>query len=144
MISKVLKMYSYVEKYSMVIITVFLSITAWLLGNANLNLLKYWYCLLMPILIIMRIPDFIKKKYYHYFFELCYFLNILTIFILLGNADLKITYPFLHGTFICYSLFMKDKFMFDDLSSTTSFALHSFGTIITNKIYYLISKNVSL
>lgn len=136
MISKILKIYSYIEKHSITIITIFLTITAWLLGNANLNLLKYWYCFMMSILLIIRIPDFIKKNCYHYFFELCYFLNILTIFILLLNSNLKLTYPFLHGTFICYSLFMKDKFIFDDLSSTTSFALHSFGTIITKKIYW--------
>ena len=67
---------------------------------------------------------------------MCYYINIIAIIILTNNWNIHLIYPFLHGPFIFYSLFFKDKFMPTDLSKTTSFALHTFGTIVTNRVYW--------
>jgi hypothetical protein len=136
MFSFLSKIYLQIEKYSLTIITLLFGITCWLFGFGNIDLLRLWYCIIMPILFILRIPDFIKKKYHHFFYEFCYFINILAIIILLFNYNINIIYPFLHGPLLLYSLVLKDKFNLTNLSETTSFALHSFGTIITYKIYW--------
>lgn len=135
MFSLLTKTYSFTIKYSVTLITILFGTTCWLFGNGNINILRLWYCIIMPLLFLLRIPDYIKRKYYHFFYELCYYINILSIIILLLNYDLKIIYPFLHGPLMSYSL-LKDKFSIINLNHATSFALHSFGTIITHKIYW--------
>jgi hypothetical protein len=110
--------------------------TGWILGNNNEKVIKYWYCVIMSLLLIIRIPDFRNKKYHHFFSEMCYFVNLLTIYFLLFNFDIKPIYPYLHGPLLFYAIFSGDAFVPNDLTKTTSFALHSFGTIISRHIYW--------
>ena len=130
------KIHSFINKFSSTFIILLISITSWLCGVSNINLLKYWFCLTMPFVLLLRFYDYIKKKYYHFLIELCYFINFLTIYFLIYDIDLKLLFPFLHGTFICYSLFLKDKIILNNMDTTTTFLIHSFSTITTHKIYW--------
>ena len=136
MYSILLKLYLLCKKYTIMINSLLLIITSWFIGYANIFLMKCWYCIAMTFLLLLRIPDFIEKKQHHYLFELCYYINILTIIIFICNYDISYIYPFLHGTFITYSLLMKDKFVYNDISKTTSLAIHSFSTIISFNVYW--------
>lgn len=136
--------YTQLEYFSYMFSICGLVATGWLLGNNNHLLLKYWYSFIMGILLIMRIPDFKQKKYHHFFSEMCYFVNILAIYFLLMNLDLKPIYPYLHGPLLLYAIVSGDAFIPHDLSKTTSFALHSFGTIVTRRLYWNGSNTLSL
>lgn len=136
MLSFLLQIYDFLDKYSFSFITCLFGVTCWLFGLSNSNLLVYWYSSIMPLLLLIRIPDFIRNKTYHYFYEMCYYVNIVTILVLLNKWNIYLIYPFLHGPFICYSLTFKDKFITTDIPKTTSFALHTFGTIVSKRVYW--------
>ena len=127
--------YSQVEYFSYIFSICILVITGWMLGHNDDLLLKYWYAIIMSLLLIMRIPDFKRKKYHHFFSELCYFVNLAAIYFMLMDLDLKPIYPYLHGPLLMYAIFSGDAFIPHDLPKTTSFALHSFGTAVTRHLY---------
>ena len=52
------------------------------------------------------------------------------------DLDVKPIYPYLHGPLLFYAIFSGDAFIPHDLPKTTSFALHSFGTIVTRHLYW--------
>jgi len=131
-----MRVYSQIEYFSYIFSICVLVSTGWIFGHNDNSLLKYWYAVIMSLLIILRIPDFKQRKYHHFFSELCYFVNILAIYFLLMNLDLKPIYPYLHGPLLMYAVFSGDAFIPHDLSKTTSFALHSFGTIVTRHLYW--------
>jgi hypothetical protein len=75
---------------------------------------------------------------------MCYFVNILAMYFLLMDYDVKPIYPYLHGPLLLYAIVSGDAFIPHDLSKTTSFALHTFGTIITRRLYWNGSNALSL
>lgn len=131
-----MQIYSQVEYFSYMFSIGALVITGWILGYNDNSLLKYWYAFIMSLLLVIRIPDFNKKKYHHFFSEMCYFVNLLAIYFLLMDYDVKPIYPYLHGPLLLYAIASGDAFIPHELSKTTSFALHSFGTIVTRKLYW--------
>ena len=139
-----MKIYSQLEYFSYIFSLGILVFTGWMLGYNDHSLLKYWYSFIMSLLLVFRIGDFKQKKYHHFFSEMCYFVNILAIYFLLMEFDLKPIYPYLHGPLLLYAIVSGDAFIPHDLSKTTSFALHSFGTIITRRLYWNGQSNLSL
>ena len=132
----IMLVYTQIQYFSCIFSICILVATGWILGHNNDLLVKYWYVLIMSLLLAIRIPDFKQKKYHHFFSEMCYFVNLLAIYFLLIDYDIKLIYPYLHGPLLLYAIFTGDAFIPHDLSKTTSFALHSFGTIITRHLYW--------
>jgi hypothetical protein len=128
--------HSQIEYFSYILSICLLISSGWVFGHNDDLILKYWYAFVMGTLLILRISDFKKKKYHHFFSELCYFVNLLAIYFLLMDIDFKPIYPYLHGPLLLYAIFSGDAFIPHDLSKTTSFALHSFGTIVTRHLYW--------
>ena len=131
-----MRVYTQVEYFSYMFSICALVATGWMLGYNDHQMLKYWYSFIMAILLIIRISDFKKKKYHHFFSEMCYFVNILAMYFFLADYDIKPIYPYLHGPLLLYAIVSGDAFIPHDLSKTTSFALHSFGTIVSRRLYW--------
>jgi hypothetical protein len=110
--------------------------TSWLLGKNDHYTLKYWFAIIMGCLLLIRIPDFKKKKYHHFFAELCYYVNVLTMIILLTNIDIRYIFPFLHGPLLIYAVFSGDAFIPHSMPRSTSFALHTFGTVVSRRLLW--------
>lgn len=110
--------------------------TAWLCGSNNHTYLRYWYVFTMATLFITRIYSFYRKNYLLYLYELCYAVNIVSMFSVYLNIGIEYVYPFLHGPLIAYSLFFGDALILHDLDKTTSLAVHCFGAIITRRLYW--------
>jgi hypothetical protein len=136
--------YSQTEYFSYIFSICILVTTGWILGHDNDLLIKYWYTIIMSLLLVIRIPDFKKRKYHHFLSELCYFVNLSAIYFMLMELDIKSIYPYLHGPLLLYAIFSGDAFIPHDLSKTTSFALHSFGTIVTRHLYWKSDKILTL
>lgn len=128
--------YTLGEYVSYLFIMTLLVTTTWLLGLNDLKLLRYWFAFVMTSLLIIRIPDFRKKKYHHFLSEMCYFVNIFSIIISATNIDIRVVYPFLHGPLLVFAITSADAFIPHDISRTISFAVHTFGTVIFRKIYW--------
>jgi hypothetical protein len=128
--------YSQAEYFSYIFSICVLVATGWILGHDDHLIIKYWYALIMSLLLIIRIPDFKRKKYHHFLSELCYFVNLSAIYFMIMDFDLKPIYPYLHGPLLLYAIMSGDAFIPHDLPKTTSFALHSFGTIVTRHLYH--------
>lgn len=128
--------YSFQEYISYILLIVLYTATVWLLGNNNHQYLKLWFAGVMTGLLLLRIPDFIKRKYYHFFLEMCYFVNLATIFMLLFDIDIKYIYPFLHGPLLVFAVVSGDAFIPHNLPRTTSFAIHTVGTVISRRLYW--------
>lgn len=110
--------------------------TAWLLGTDNHDLLRIWFPIGMTALMLIRIPDFIKQKYHHFLGEMCYFVNYITMGMMMMGTDIRIVFPFLHGPLMLYAITSGDGFIPHDLSRTTSFAIHAFGTVVSRRLYW--------
>lgn len=128
--------FTQLEYFSYIFSLILLLATGWLLGFNDHIILKYWFTFVMSILLLIRIPDFKHRKYQHFFYELCYFVNIYAMYILLMDKDIKIVYPYLHGPLLLYAIVSADAFIPHDLYRTTSFALHTFGTIVSRRLYW--------
>lgn len=118
--------------------------TGWILGKNDHDIIKYWFVTVMPMLLIMRIPDFLKRGYHHFLVEMCYYVNVMSVFFILFNFDIRYIFPFLHGPLMVYSIVAGDAFVPHDLSKTTSFAIHSFGTVISRRLYWSSADNIVL
>lgn len=56
--------------------------------------------------------------------------------ILLYDYDIKYIYPFLHGPLLIYSITSCDAFIPHSLYRTTSFIIHTFGTVVSRRLYW--------
>ena len=65
-----MRVYTQVEYFSYMFSICALVATGWMLGYNDHQMLKYWYSFIMAILLIIRISDFKKKKYHHFFSEM--------------------------------------------------------------------------
>lgn len=120
--------------YNMLIILIIA--TAWILGKNDHDTIKWWFVLIMPLLLIVRIPDFVKKQYHHFLVEMCYYVNVVSVGFILFGFDIRYVFSFLHGPLMMYSIFAGDAFVPHDLSKTTSFAVHTFGTVVSRRLYW--------
>ena len=129
-----------VNTFSNYVIYVFLIFeiigTAWICGHDDHNLLKLWYVFTMFTLFCTRICSFYRKDYMLYLLEMCYVVNIVSMFSVYFNVGIEYVYPFLHGPLIAYSLFYGDALIVHDLDKTTSLAIHAFGAVITRRLYW--------
>jgi hypothetical protein len=130
------KKYSLREYVSYLFLMVLFTATTWLLGKNDHQLLKYWFPIVMIGLLALRIPDFMTKKYHHFLSEMCYYVNIIAIIILINGYDIRYVIPFLHGPLLSYAIFSGDAFVPNDLPRTTSFAIHALGTVISRRLYW--------
>lgn len=130
------KKYTFKEYVSYMFLNVLNLVTVWLLGKNDHYTLRYWFAIIMACLLIIRVPDFQKRKYHHFFAEMCYFINFVTMFVLLKNEDIRCVFPFLHGPLLLYAIFSGDAFVPHNLPRSTSFALHTFGTVVSRKILW--------
>lgn len=110
--------------------------TAWILGNNDHEIIKWWFAIAQTLLLVLRIPDFIKKGYKHFFAEMCYYVNILGIIATSLNYDIRYLFPFFHGPILLYCIVSGDAVILHNLSRSTSFAVHCFGTIVLRKLYW--------
>ena len=125
------------QNYVIYIFILFEIITsAWLLGSNDHELMKYWYAFVQLSLFGTRIYSFYRKDYLLYLFEMCYIVNIISIFIVPTNYCLKYIYPFFHGPLMAYALVYGDAIVLHDLDRTTSYAIHTFGAIFTRRFYW--------
>lgn len=125
------------DHYLSYLFIMFCSITtAWLLGNNDHVLIRYWYPIIMGLLIGTRIVNFYKRKYQLYLLEMCYVVNLVSIIIIPLEYDIRYIYPFLHGPLMTYSLVYGDSIVPHNLEKTTSYAIHSIGSIISRRLYW--------
>lgn len=118
--------------------------TAWICGSNDHKLLRNWYMFTMLTLFGTRLYSFYRKNYILYLLEMCYMINLASMFSIFFNVGVEYLYPFLHGPLIAYSLFYGDALIVHDLDKTTSLAIHSFGAIITRRLYWQGDQNVLL
>ena len=74
--------------------------TAWMCGYNDHYLLRLWYTFTMITLFVTRICSFYRKDYMMYLLEMCYVVNIVSIFFVYFDFGIKYIYPFLHGPLI--------------------------------------------
>lgn len=130
--------FTYVFLMSMLITTV------WLMGKSNIYLIKCWFAILLSILLTCRIVEYIRSDQYHFLAELCYYINVITIIMVNTDIDIRYIYPFHHGPLLLFCILFRDAFIPHSLPRTISFAIHTFGTIITRKIYWSESSDLWL
>jgi hypothetical protein len=122
--------------YSIPFIITLLCITSWIFGNGNIQLIRYWYFISMCILLGIRISEFIEIKNHHYLLEMCYYINILTMIIVIMNYDIRMIYSFTHGPLLFYCILFKDAPIPDRLTRVLSFSIHCYSALVTRKIYW--------
>lgn len=110
--------------------------TIWMCAHNDHEMLKWWYIIVMSLLLIIRVPNFFKRKWHHYLYEMCYFANIYAFFNIGTDRDIKKVFPLLHGPLMLYAITFKDAFIPHNLPRSTSYALHSLGTFISRRLYW--------
>lgn len=113
-----------------------LCLTSYIFGYGDLQIIKYWYCFSLGCFLLIRISEFVEIKYYHFLIEMCYYINIISIIIVLFDFDIKIIYPFTHGPLLLYCLIFGNAPIPDRLSRSITFVIHSYSTIVSRKIYW--------
>ncbi len=114
----------------------FLCITSWIFGKNNIKLIRYWYFFSMCCLLSIRISEFVEINYHHFLIEMCYYINILSMFIVLLNMDIRIIFPFTHGPLLFYCIVFGDAPIPDRLSRTITFAIHAYSALVSRKIFW--------
>jgi len=127
---------------SIPLVITLLCITSWIFGYGNLVIIRYWYVFSLGCLIGIRAVEFIEIKYYHFLTEMCYYINIISIIVVLFDFDIKLIYPFTHGPLLLYCVVFGDAPIPDNLTRVLTFVIHSYSAIVSRKIYW--SKNYYL
>ena len=111
-------------------------ITTWFLAHDNHKKIKLWYSITLFLLLLFRCISYYRKEYLLHMLEMCYFINLVSIFYVQSNYDIRYIYPFMHGPLMVYSLIYGDAFIPHDLAKTTSYSIHTFGSVITRRLYW--------
>ena len=122
--------------YSVPFVVSLMCITSWIFGNGDINYIKIWYFISMCLLLGLRISEFVEIKYHHFLVEMCYYINVLTMFIVLLDYDVTIIYPFTHGPLLFYCILFGDAPIPDRLTRTLTFVIHCYSALVTRKIYW--------
>lgn len=124
----------YVFIYGLTIITY--AITCWILGRNDHMLLRIWYAIVILVYIGLRIQNYVEMKRYHFFAEICYYINLITVYIVLTGIDIRTIYPFIHGCMLLFGIVSADMIILHDIPRTTSFIIHGFTAVITRRLYW--------
>jgi len=127
---------------SIPLVITLLCITSWIFGFGNLTLIRYWYVISLGCLIGIRAVEFVEIKYYHFLTEMCYYINVISIIVVLFDLDIKLIYPFTHGPLLLYCIIFGDAPIPDRLTRVLTFVIHSYSALVSRKIYW--SKNYYL
>jgi hypothetical protein len=60
---------------------------------------------------------------------------MMTLYILFTGGDIRTIYPFLHGPLAFYTLMYGDALIYSDLAKSTTFAIHSGGSVVSRRLY---------
>lgn len=110
--------------------------TSWVLATNDHQLIKWWSVAFFVILCGTRFYSFYRKDYLFFLLEMCYTANLASIICIATECDLKLIYPFMHGPLMAYSLVYGDAIILHDLDKTTSYAVHTFGSVVTRRLYW--------
>lgn len=113
-----------------------LCITSWVFGTGNIQLIRFWYVFSLACLLGIRTAEFVEIKYYHFLTEMCYFINIVSMWVVLFDYDIKLIYPFTHGPLLLYCIVFGDAPIPDRLTRVLTFTIHSYSTLVSRKIYW--------
>jgi hypothetical protein len=121
---------------SIPLVITLLCITSWIFGYGDLNLIRYWYVISLGSLIGIRAMEFVEIKYYHFLTEMCYYINVISIIVVLFDFDIKLIYPFTHGPLLLYCIIFGDAPIPDRLTRVLTFVIHSYSALVSRKIYW--------
>jgi hypothetical protein len=121
---------------SIPLVITLMCITSWIFGKGDIELIRYWYFFSMCCLLFIRISEFVEINYHHFLIEMCYFINILTMFVVLFNIDIRIVYPFTHGPLLFYCVMFGDAPIPERLSRTITFTIHAYSALVSRKIFW--------
>lgn len=124
------------EYFSQLYIIFCCILMTWILATNDHKLIKYTYLGIMISLLCFRTISFFRRGFQYYLLEMCYVINIISLFVIALDYDIKIIYPFMHGPLMCYSLIYGDALIFNNLAKTTTYAIHSTGSIVTRRLYW--------
>lgn len=97
------------KKYiSIPFVIVLMCITSWIFGYGNIDLIRYWYVISLTCLLGIRISEFVEIKYNHFLVEMCYYINLISIVVVLFDFDTTIIYPFTYGPLLFSCIFFHD------------------------------------
>ena len=113
-----------------------LCITSWVFGTGNIQLIRYWYVFSLACLLGIRAIEFVEIKYYHFLTEMCYFINIFSMWVILFDYDIRIICPFTHGPLLLYCIVFGDAPIPDRLTRVLTFTIHSYSALVSRKIYW--------
>lgn len=108
------------------------SITIWILSINNIVILKYWYAFSMICLLTIKIFMNTKNNYHYLITEICNYINILSIIVILFNLDVRIIYSFTNGPLLLYGIFVGKNF------NLLTFVINSYSILMSIKIYSLL------
>jgi hypothetical protein len=128
---------------SIPLVITLLCITSWIFGYGDLNLIRYWYVFSLGFLIGIRAIEFVEIKYYHFLTEMCYYINIVSIIVVLFDFDIKLIYPFTHGPLLLYCIVFGDAPIPDRLTRVLTFVIHSYSAVVSRKIYWIKNYNLT-
>lgn len=129
---------------SIPLVITLLCITSWIFGYGNLDLIRYWYVISLGCLIVIRTIEFVEIKYYHFLTEMCYYINIISIIVVLFDFDIKLIYPFTHGPLLLYCIVFGDAPIPERLTRVLTFVIHSYSALVSRKIYWSKKNNYLL
>jgi uncharacterized membrane protein SpoIIM required for sporulation len=112
------------------------NLMVWFLAYDDHVLIKYWYSSILVPLLSFRTVSFVKKRMQFYLIEMCYFINVLTLYVINSGRDIRVVYPFLHGPLAFYTLVYGDALIYSDLAKSTTFAIHSGGSVVSRRLYW--------
>jgi hypothetical protein len=122
--------------FSVPFVITLLCITSWVFGYGDLTLIRYWYTISLGCLIGIRAVEFVEIKYYHFLTEMCYYINVISIIVVLFDLDIKLIYPFTHGPLLLYCIIFGDAPIPDRLTRVLTFVIHSYSALVSRKIYW--------
>lgn len=113
-----------------------LCVTSWVFGTGDIQLIRYWYVFSLTCLLGIRAMEFVEIKYYHFLTEMCYFINLVSMWVILFDFDIKLIYPFTHGPLLLYCIAFGDAPIPDRLTRVLTFTIHSYSALVSRKIFW--------
>jgi len=133
------------DQYLTYLLTMVLLIsTSWIMGYGDHKIIRPWFVFTMILLLSMRVVHFYRKGYLLFFLELCYYINTISIATIYYELDITLIYPFVHGPLMMFSIFSADAAIPHELPRTTSYAIHSFCSIVSRRLYWTYNSEMNL
>lgn len=117
-----------IDKYSYTIAVIGMIITSSLLFHPRLNYLVTWINLVNMSLIVYRFVLYKSRKEHYYFFDYCYYMNLINIFVQAffpQNLSLQLVcFQHFGGPVVNALLYMGSKLIFHDFDTLCTFSMH--------------------